>query len=138
MPPHAARLRGTHPGTSDVAAFGTVATGCGTLTLSASGAPTLGGLVSYELSGVTGTPYLWFGAPLAPQALCPPSACALGAEIVIISNSTSANFMVPLDVSIVGGVLACQGADYIPGAGSCPLGEPFTIAFSDTVVTTIQ
>ncbi|MBK9385662.1 MAG: FG-GAP repeat protein [Planctomycetes bacterium] len=123
--------------TGEMGSFSTVATGCSGLTLTPSGAPTIGGTVRYELSAIAGTPYLWFGAPQAPLLLCPPNPCALGAEIVIAGSSTFAELQVPLDLSILGGVLACQGADFEMLAGSCPLGESFTVRLSDTVLTTI-
>lgn len=126
--------------TGGMGSFTTITTGCDGVVLAATGVPTLGGNLNYNLSGVLGTPYLWFGAAIGPFDVCPPNACALGADMAIVAGAiNNANFNVPCDLSLVGGSLACQGAFLRPlAAGTCPPNAFFQVSFSDTVITTIN
>jgi hypothetical protein len=125
--------------TGNVGGFSTVATGCGGLTLTAGGAPTLAGSVSYTLNGFSGATSIWFGGAIGPFQVCAPEACALGADFgIVVGGVNTVTIPVPCDISIVGGSIACQGADLLAVPGNCPAGEPFTVNFSDTVITTIN
>jgi hypothetical protein len=125
--------------TGNVGSFSTVATGCGGLTLTPSGAPTLAGSVTYTLGGSSGATSIWFGSAIGPFQVCPPEPCALGADFgIVLGGVSTVTIPVPCDISLVGGSLACQGADLLAAAGNCPAGEPFTVNFSDTVITTIN
>ncbi len=117
--------------------FTPVPTGCGAVTLTPGGSPELGGTVTMTLGGVTGIPLMWIGAPMAPAPLCPPAPCALGASLTILLPVGSFSATIPCDPTLIGGVLAVQGADVL-GAGGCgvvPFGVPFSV--SSTVVVTI-
>lgn len=117
--------------------FTSVATDCGSLALTPSGAPTVAGTIRYEMTGVVGTPFLWFGLPIAPLSICPSTTCALGADIGVAGSSTVFQFTLPCDPTILGGRIAVQGADMELVTGSCPAGEAFHISFSNTIVTQI-
>ncbi|MBL8898970.1 MAG: hypothetical protein JNM84_15120 [Planctomycetes bacterium] len=125
--------------TGNIGSFSNIVTGCGGLTLTATGAPTLAGSVTYALGGFSGATSIWFGGAIGPFQVCPPETCALGADFgIVLGGVNTVTIVVPCDISIVGGSLACQGADLLAVAGNCPAGEPFTVNFSDTVVTTIN
>lgn len=125
----------SHSGT--VGTFTSVPTGCGAIALTPSGAPTVGGALRYDMTGVAGTPFLWFGLPIGSIPICPPNPCALGADIGIAGSSTTFQFTLPCDPLILGGQIAVQGADLEVVAGSCPAGEPFRVSFTNTIVTLI-
>ncbi|MBK9386004.1 MAG: hypothetical protein IPN34_14425 [Planctomycetes bacterium] len=120
-----------------VGSFSTLATGCDGVSMTASGAPTVAGTIRYDLSGSTGVPFLWFGLPVGPVVICPGTTCALGAEIGVAGSSTNFQVTLPCDPTILGGVIAVQGADLQMTTGSCPAGESFHFRFSDTIVTQI-
>ena len=77
------------------------------------------------------------GLPIGPVPICPPNPCALGADIAIAGSSTTFQFTLPCDPLILGGQIAVQGADLEIVAGSCPVGEPFRVSFTNTIVTLI-
>ncbi len=117
--------------------FTPVPTGCGAVTLTPGGSPSLGGTVTMTLGGVTGIPLMWIGAPIAPAPLCPPAPCALGASLTVLLPVGGFAAGIPCDPAIIGAVLAVQGADVL-GAGGCgvvPFGIPFSV--SSTVLVTI-
>ncbi|MBK9386005.1 MAG: hypothetical protein IPN34_14430 [Planctomycetes bacterium] len=125
--------------TGNVGSFSTIVTGCGGLTMTASGTPALAGSVTYALTGFSGATTIWFGAAIGPFQICPPEPCALGADLaIVVGGVNTVTIPVPCDISIVGGSLACQGADLIALPGTCPAGDVFTVNFSDTVVTTVN
>jgi hypothetical protein len=118
--------------------FVPVPTGCGATTLTAAGTPRVGGFVGFTLGGVGGAPVMWIGLPFGPLPLCGPATCALGASLlVVLPGVTSVTGAIPCDPSLVGGVLAVQGADVfgLGGCGLVPFGVPFTT--SNTIVMTI-
>ncbi|MBL8898971.1 MAG: hypothetical protein JNM84_15125 [Planctomycetes bacterium] len=117
--------------------FTTLATGCDGVSMTASGAPTVAGAIRYDLSGSTGLPFLWIGMPVGPTVICPGTTCALGADIGVAGSSTTFQATLPCDPTILGGVIAVQGADLQMTTGSCPAGETFHFRFSDTIVTQI-
>lgn len=120
-----------------IGSFSSVATGCGAVTMAASGAPTVAGSLRYEMGGASGMPFLWFGLPVGPFALCPGTTCALGADIGVAGSSTLFQFTLPCDPTILGGVIGVQGADFQMSPGSCPAGEPFFFDFTNTIITQI-
>jgi hypothetical protein len=125
--------------TGDVGSISNVATRCGALRLSARGVPTLAGSLTYTLSGGSGATTLWFGAAIGPIPLCAPEPCAIGASPdVILGGVSSVTIPVPCDGALIGGSVACQGADLILSPGACPAGQPYELEFSNTLITTIR
>jgi hypothetical protein len=117
-------------------AFAVQPTGCGSLTLVPSGVPVIGGTVTYTLSGVTGIPLLWLGAPIL-LPLCPPSPCMLGATQALIVPGAVLTGTIPCEPSLMGVVFSVQGAD-AGGPGGCgPATFGVPVSVSHTVRTTI-
>jgi hypothetical protein len=116
--------------------FAVQPTGCGSLTLVPSGVPVIGGTVTYTLSGVTGIPLLWLGAPIL-LPLCPPSPCMLGATQALIVPGAVLTGTIPCEPSLMGVVFSVQGAD-AGGPGGCgPATFGVPVSVSHTVRTTI-
>jgi hypothetical protein len=111
-------------------------TGCGGPVLTASGAPLIGGTVTYTLSGTTGVPVMWVGDPTSVP-LCPPSPCTLGATLGILFQTTNLGGTIPPQPSLIGGTFSVQGGDAFGGGGcgAATFGVPFAV--SQTIQTTI-
>jgi hypothetical protein len=125
--------------TGDVGSIRRVATRCGALRLSARGVPTLADSLTYTRSGGSGATTLRFGAPIPRIQLRPPEPCALGASLdVLLGGVTSDSIPVPCDGSLIGGSVACQGADLILAPGAGPPGRPYKLDVSNTLITTIR
>lgn len=118
--------------------FSTIATGCGSIQLVASGVPSPAGVVNFSMTGVEQTPYMWVGFEIGPFPLCPPNPCALGADFMVVLVASSFQMPIPCDPLLIGGRLATQGADLKLFAGSCPQGADFLVELTDTIVTTIR
>jgi hypothetical protein len=113
-----------------------VPTGCGGLTLTATGVPALGIWLNYRIAGSTGFPYLFIGSPMPSLPLCP--SCALGVfpgDAILLPGLGSFDVQVPCVPGLIGQSLAFQGAS-IGMAGGCP--APLTLALTNTIVTTVQ
>ncbi|MBK9385562.1 MAG: hypothetical protein IPN34_12195 [Planctomycetes bacterium] len=125
--------------TGEVGSISNVATRCGGLRLSATGAPTLASSLTFTLGGGSGATTLWFGAAIGPIQICSPEPCALGANLdVILGSVTSVRIPVPCDGSLIGGSVACQGVDLILAPGTCPPGQGFHLDFSNTLIVTLN
>ncbi|HKB15099.1 MAG TPA: hypothetical protein VKF62_03490 [Planctomycetota bacterium] len=108
-------------------------TGCGGLTLTSAGSPTLGATVSFTLSGITGpATFIWLGSSTGPGGIpiCPPAPCAFGATLTFFFPGPALAVPVPCNPSLVGGAISAQGGAVF-GAGGCgpvPFGFPLTLS----------
>jgi hypothetical protein len=119
-----------------VGGHATVPTGCGGLTISATGVPALGVTVTYSVGGGAGVPYLIVGIPVAPVALC--SGCSVGVYLdnaVFLPGVIDFELPIPCVPFLLGQSFAVQGAS-VGMAGGCP--APLTLTLSDTIVSTVQ
>lgn len=108
-------------------------TGCGGLQFGSTGSPALGALMTFQLSGTSGTPYLVLGLGVANQALCPPSPCRLGPAPVVALPGNRYELTIPCNAALVGVTVVFQGADVFVPTG-CPA---LQTAFSDTIVAVV-
>lgn len=117
--------------TATSGAFLVKETGCGPTTVTATGTPTLGTVVGFQLGGLTNLPLLWIGAEV-DIALCP--GCRLGATLGITFPGVAIPpSMIPNDTSLLGGQFAVQGADLLsPNGCASPMAT-----LSDTVLVTV-
>jgi hypothetical protein len=113
-----------------------VPSGCGGPVLTTGGKPALGGWVEYLMTGGTGVPYLFVGAPMPPLTLCGP--CTLGVfpgTATILPGLSRLSVSIPCQPALLGQSVALQGAS-VGMPGGCP--SPLTFALSNTIVTTVQ
>ncbi|MCR9245824.1 MAG: lytic polysaccharide monooxygenase [bacterium] len=116
--------------------FTTTTPSCGSsVTLAASGAPNLGGIVDYDVTGGTGTfQGLVFG--FAPANLTRCSGCVFGVSSVgTLPARTS--FVVPCDPGLVGTRWWLQGVDAFGINGGCNYGSGVDFALTSTIRTTV-
>lgn len=115
-------------------AVGTVTrpTGCGGITIGASGELALGETFSLSVAHATGIGGFLVGSPVSvPIGPCP--GCTQGANGIALVGS-QLDVVVPANPALVGSVLAFQGVRYDPFAGPC-LGM---LAFSDTLDVAVR
>lgn len=120
---------------SGTGSFATAFPGCGTLQLTATGTPVLGGAVSYDLSGVQALPFVNLGLYSLGVPICA-AGCVLGTTLEGTYSGTGLNIPVPCDPTLRGGVIYTQGFD-LGANGGCAANDPTLIALSETIVTTI-
>lgn len=115
--------------------FSTSSPGCGPATLTASGAPNIGGLVHYAMSGGVGaTQLLWVGA--APTSLPMCTGCTVGTPITFVLPSAF-SAMIPCQSSLVGIPYFIQGADITGTSGGCNYVGGLDFTLTETVRTVI-
>jgi hypothetical protein len=112
--------------------FGSLATGCGAATLSASGNPNIGGTSTFQLSGVVGLPFIGMGFAMPNSLLCAPAGCRLGSDWMSSSFGATRSLTIPADASFIGVQVSVQGLDLF-APGGCPAGYTVT----NTAVVTI-
>jgi len=134
---------GTPPGTFDLHVsfdnstgnLTTTTTGCGTATLTAQGAPNLGGFVSYSVQNATGTSQaLLFGLTPSTASMCPN--CVLGTN-PIGTLPPHMTVEIPRDPSLIGGGWFVQGIDAFGTTGGCNLGGGVDFTLTETVRTVV-
>lgn len=104
--------------------------GCGGVRIRNSGVPTIGSRIGWDLTGVTGTGFMWVGFGYRLQTICA-GGCSMGAfQDVSFVGTSIAPVTIPRDPCLIGGSLFVQGAD-VGGVGGCNLGT--NIAFSETL-----
>lgn len=108
----------------------TRATGCGGLTITASGVPAIGHPLSIALPNRSGISGFFVGLPVS-IALAGCNPCVLGADGAVIQLA-STTLQVPSDAALVGGTVAIQGFD--TGSPAC-LG---LVRLSDTLDVTLR
>jgi hypothetical protein len=107
-------------------------TGCGGLSIAATGAPALGETFSVSLGNQPGLHGFLFGLPTSqPLGICP--GCIQGVQGSSILG-TDLTVTVPCRIGLVGTTMAVQGFRFDPSGGPC-LGQ---IDISDTIDLTIQ
>jgi hypothetical protein len=113
--------------------FNTIPTGCAGLAMGASGAPALGGTVTFNMVGSgPNTPVMMLSLPITPVTVC--SGCQLGVSLGAASFFVGSvlNLPIPNEGAFVGGSVAVQGFSY--GVGPC-LSQ---ITLSDTATCTVR
>ncbi len=115
--------------------FTVTPTGCGSATLTASGAPNIGGVLNYDLTGNVGVAQvIWAGLLNIGSPIC--SGCTLGASFEAMFTLTSLVIPLPCDPTFVGAVFHVQGGDLGGASGGCVIGGvDFTL--TDTITTMI-
>ncbi|MCC6781904.1 MAG: hypothetical protein IT457_03590 [Planctomycetes bacterium] len=108
----------------------TRATGCGGLTITASGVPAIGYPLSIALTNRSGLGGFFIGLPVS-IALAGCNPCVLGADGAVIQLAAT-TLQVPSDAALVGGTVAIQGFD--TGNPAC-LG---LVRLSDTLDVTLR
>ena len=104
--------------------------GCGPTTIATTGQPRIGGTVTTTLGNVTGVPLLGLGTFLTATPFC---GCTVGHDWLVAEVTQNYQLNVPLNVSLIGAVVAMQGADFL-GSGGCPSPQ---LTLTDTMVVTI-
>lgn len=105
--------------------------GCGAASLVASGAPNIGGLVKYAVSGSKGaTQLLWVG--LAPTTVLMCTGCTLGTDMTIVLPGAISG-QIPCDARLIGVSWYVQGADVGGTTGGCRLGSALDFTLTDTI-----
>ncbi|MFO1077244.1 MAG: hypothetical protein U1E73_05905 [Planctomycetota bacterium] len=107
-------------------------TGCGGLTIQATGSPVIGEAATFTFANATGLSGFVAGAPVH-WSLSACTGCQQGANGATLFTSTL-QVTIPADPSYVGLTLAVQGFEFLPSGQPC-LGQ---IAVSDTLDMRIQ
>lgn len=119
-----------YDGVASAGGFGYSASGCGGVTISASGVPALGEFVSIT---TTGASLLAFGTPIVPSSIAGcPSACRIGVSLPAVLPFTSIGMQIPPNAALIGESYAFQAFSLL--GGPC-FGF---LSASDTVTMTIQ
>ena len=115
--------------------FSVVGPGCGSASLDASGAPNLGGIVRYEMTGVTGSaPLMWLGATPAAATMC--TGCVVGTDVLFLLP-IEFSAIIPCQASLVGATYYIQGADTTGTTGGCQYGGGLDFTLTETIRTVI-
>ncbi len=114
--------------------FTTLPHGCGSLTITPSGSPSIGGTVAFQLGNVQGLPFYRIGFAMLNQPLCAPGPCTLGPGFEVSLFGTVYSLSVPCHPAYIGAVLGVQGADIL-APGGCNV--PLPVVVSDTIQVTI-
>jgi hypothetical protein len=121
----------TYDGTPP-AAIGRRAIACGSQSIAAVGSTRIGGSLTYTTSPTPPLVGFLVGAPVsAPMAPCP--GCTIGASGDTLLGA-SMTITIPLDLGLIGAVLAVQGFAFDPLGGPC-LGQ---IHLSDAIDIVVQ
>ncbi|MCB9892439.1 MAG: PKD domain-containing protein [Planctomycetes bacterium] len=118
--------------------FRSVFPGCGGLLINTTGSPLIGGTITYALSSVQGTGFVWLGIQPLGTPIC--TGCLLGTEFTVLVSASSVRGTLPCDISLAGRSYYTQGVDVGSAApGGCPAGIPFpfSMTLSDTIQTTV-
>ncbi|MFK7742533.1 MAG: lytic polysaccharide monooxygenase [Planctomycetota bacterium] len=116
----------------------TVVPGCSAASIQSSGAPNLGGIVSYSLEGGTGLVQailLGFTPSITP--VC--TGCTVGPAVDAMMPNTF-TFVIPCDSALVGVQWWVQGIDALGGTGAggvCSLGAGVDFTLTDTLRTQV-
>ena len=113
--------------------FSTIATGCGAMTLTASGAPHIGGVASFALQNGQALGFMLYGFGANPLPLCPPAPCRLGPIQPQMIYTSTMNIPIPVIPALVGAPFAVQGVDLLAPNGC----QALNLTLTDTVVMTI-
>jgi hypothetical protein len=114
--------------------FNLVPTGCGGLGMATAGNAALGGVASFQMTGVgANTPLIMFSLPINPLTVCVGCGLGVNLNLATIMAGSTLNLPIPPEGAFVGGTLAVQGFTY--GTGPCVGGQ---IKMSDTALFTIR
>lgn len=113
--------------------LGRLPTGCGSTTLTATGNPSIGGSVTFQMGGVAGAPVMAIGFLPLNLPLCPPAPCTLGPNPAVSFQAGTYTLVIPCNPFLIGGVIYLQGFD-LAAPGGC---SSLNLRVTDTVVLTI-
>jgi len=120
---------------NNTGSFAATTGGCGSATLSATGAPNIGGLVNYTVQGGTGlVQAIAIGFSPAAIAACP--GCTVGTATDAMVGPQFA-FSIPCDSALVGLQWWTQGIDAFAISGGCSLGGGVDFTLTNTVRTQV-
>lgn len=120
---------------NNTGSFTTTTIGCGTATVQTSGAPNIGGIVSYSVQGGTGLAQaIALGFTPVSIAVCPNCTVGTTADAMLGGEFT---FAIPCDTALVGLQWWLQGIDAFTTNGGCNLGGGVDFTLTDTVRTQV-
>ncbi len=103
---------------------------CGEPTITGFGHASIGGALTVQLDGITGTPFVGFGQSMFAWVYC---GCTIGHEWAAVVGGAGATLQIPMVPTLIGAKVRVQGAD-LGGVGGCA--DP-QVALTDTLVLTV-